>query len=102
MGCGSEETVDGTGAAGAAGSGGSSDGGAGTQTVTSTSQTTTASSGGATSCGGLVEPFECDPPAAPGSFYATAAESSDIALFDPISMCQLRGDVLLIVNTAEF
>jgi hypothetical protein len=51
--------------------------------------------GGGSGGGG---PFVCDPPAAAGSLYAQTGDA--FGALDPISMCQYRGDVLLIVNTA--
>ncbi len=50
--------------------------------------------------GGAPPPFVCDPPAGPGSLFELSAESQDIDIIDPVSMCQYRGDVLLIVNVA--
>ncbi len=50
--------------------------------------------------GGAPPPFVCDPPAEPGSLFELSAESQDIDIIDPVSMCQYRGDVLLIVNVA--
>ncbi len=41
----------------------------------------------------------CNPPAAVGSFYAqSAAQFGNVS---PTSMCDYRGDVLLVVNTAS-
>jgi hypothetical protein len=40
----------------------------------------------------------CDPPAAAGSFYAQSAPQYGNPA--PTSMCDYRGDVLLVVNTA--
>jgi hypothetical protein len=63
--------------------------------------TSVASAGPTTGAGGsMVTPFVCDPPAAPGSIYEHSAESLDVELIDPVSMCKYRGDVMLIVNTA--
>jgi hypothetical protein len=42
----------------------------------------------------------CDPPAEPGSLYENDAISYDITQTDPVSMCQFRGDVLLMFNAA--
>ena len=42
--------------------------------------------------------FVCDPPAQPGTFYALEAQSLD--RWDPVSMCELRGKVALVVNIA--
>jgi hypothetical protein len=43
-------------------------------------------------------PFVCDPPAPADSFYALSAPA--FGLPDAISMCEYRGDVALIVDTA--
>jgi hypothetical protein len=58
--------------------------------VTSSVVTTATTSGGV--------PFDCDPPADPGSFY----ELWDMLHYggQTVSMCELRGEVLLAVNTA--
>ena len=40
----------------------------------------------------------CDPPADPESFYALEAQSLD--RYDPVSMCEFRGKVVLVVNIA--
>jgi hypothetical protein len=50
--------------------------------------------------GGSPPAFVCDPPAEPGSLYAEDAISYDITQPDPVSMCQYRGDVLLVFNAA--
>ena len=42
----------------------------------------------------------CDPPAPPGSLYEKTAVSYDIDQVDPVSMCNYRDRVLLIVNVA--
>jgi hypothetical protein len=94
LGCGDDPagTGLGTGGAGATGAGGS---GAGTTTTTGSMVTTTTGS----SMGGSGGAFDCDPPADPGSLY----ELSDRRVFPPngeVSMCQFRGDVLLIYNAA--
>jgi hypothetical protein len=68
-------------------------GGAGT---TSAAATSTTSAG----TGGPDLPYDCDPAAEPGSLYELAAVSYDIDTIDPVSMCEYRGDVMLIVNTA--
>jgi hypothetical protein len=44
--------------------------------------------------------YVCDPPADPGSLYELYAESLDPNKIEPVNMCEYRGDVLLIVNTA--
>ncbi len=61
--------------------------------VTATSVTTAATGSGGSS-------FDCDPPAAPGSLYELFADSWDPGVIEPVSMCQFRGDVLLIANVA--
>lgn len=68
-----------------------------TLTTTTTTTTTTTPSGTGGSGGA---PFVCDPPAAPGSLYALDAEPYDLGAPGPVSMCQFRGDVMLVVNTA--
>lgn len=81
------------------GSGGSGTGGDTTsssqmQSSSSPAVTTTA---GSTSSG--MSTFDCDPPAEPGSIY----ELEDVGVFppnDPYSMCQFRGEVLLVFNAA--
>lgn len=78
---------------GGAGSGGDTASSA-TQSSSSPAVTTTASS---TSSG--MSTFECDPPAEPGSIF----ELEDVGVFppnDPYSMCQFRGEVLLLFNAA--
>lgn len=63
--------------------------------VSATSSTSGAGGGG----GGTAL---CDPLAeTPGHFYSMSAESLDIDILEPVNMCQYRGDVLLIVNTAS-
>lgn len=52
--------------------------------------------GGAGGAGGM---GGCNPPAAAGSFWAQTAQELGVAT--PVSMCQYRGDVLLVVNTAS-
>jgi hypothetical protein len=44
--------------------------------------------------------YVCDPPAEPGSLYELFAESFDFNVQEPVSMCEFRDQVLLIVNTA--
>ncbi|MBK8258103.1 MAG: hypothetical protein IPK82_36240 [Polyangiaceae bacterium] len=74
------------------GTAGSTTGSAGTSATTSSTVATTTSSGTGTPTG------DCDPPAEIGSLY----ELQDMALDETITtMCKYRGDVLLIVNTAE-
>jgi hypothetical protein len=67
------------------------------QTVAGVTVTTQASMA-STGVGGSA--YACDPPAPPGSLYELYAESLDPNKLDPISMCEYRGDVVLIVNTA--
>ncbi len=43
--------------------------------------------------------FVCDPPAATGSFYAMS--SPNLGDSRTVSMCEYRGDVVLVVNTAS-
>lgn len=77
---------------GSAGSTTGSAGTAGTDSTTSSTVATTTSSDTGTPTG------DCDPPAEIGSLY----ELQDMALDETITtMCKYRGDVLLIVNTAE-
>lgn len=80
-------------------------GGAGTtaSTAESSSHTavavSTAASGTTTGAGGTGggSGFDCNPAAPPDSLYALNATSYTL---DPISMCQYRGEVLLIANIA--
>ena len=90
-----------------AGSGGTAQGGAGPSgPVTTTTGsgpvtatgTTTAQATSSTGVGG--SSFVCDPPAEPGSLYELFAESFDFNVLEPVSMCEYRDQVLLIVNTA--
>ncbi len=96
LGCSESEADSGnTSAAGMAGSAGSPsiDGSAGT--------VDTGGNAGATSSeAGLDAPIApaCDPPPAPDSFFALEAQSLD--RFDPVSMCEFRGKVVLVVNIA--
>ena len=82
--------------------GGNPSGGGGSDGATSgtTSGTMVTSSGtGVTTTTTSTAPFDCDPPAEAGSLY----ELADIPLFPPkdaASMCQYRGEVLLIFNAA--
>lgn len=41
----------------------------------------------------------CDPPAEAGSIYELADQPLNLAM-DPVSMCDFRGEVMLVVNTA--
>jgi glutathione peroxidase len=45
-------------------------------------------------------PFACDPVAAPASFFALS--SLDLGQTRAVSMCEFRGDVIMVVNTASF
>lgn len=86
------------------GSGGTTDGG----TSASGPVTTTGSQGGSTttattaqgSTSGSGGGFVCDPPAEPGTLYELAASSWDFTVTEPVSMCEYRDQVLLVVNTA--
>ncbi len=77
-----------------------SGGGSGGASSGPTSGTMVTSSGtGVTTTTTSTAPFDCDPPAEAGSLY----ELADIPLFPPkdaASMCQYRGQVLLIFNAA--
>ena len=90
---------DGEAASGAGGSTASST----TSGVATGSATTAAIASVATGTGGGggEAPFVCDPPAEPNHLYAFSAESLDISILEPVSMCQYRGELLLIVNTAS-
>ncbi len=81
------------------GAGGSGAGGA---TVVSTSAagpgpSSTHATTATSASSGTGVPFNCDPAAAPGSLYENSAVSYAL---DTVSMCQYRGDVLLIIDTA--
>jgi hypothetical protein len=86
-----------------AGSGGAGSGGATIATTgvtsghgpSSTHAAATTGSAGQQGAGG--SSFVCSPPAASGSLYETTAISYAL---DNVSMCQYRGDVLLIIDTA--
>lgn len=84
-----------TGASGGAGGATASTSNASTSTVGSNVGSTSTTKASSSSSG---MPFVCDPPAAPGSLY----EKDALLQFevDRTSMCQYRGQVLLIVNTA--
>jgi hypothetical protein len=93
---------------GTAGNGGAKNQGGSTSVGTTASVTSTAvatgtvgaggSGGGAGGSGGAGGMDACNPAAAAGSFWAQTAQAyGDIS---PVSMCQYRGDVLLVVNTA--
>lgn len=96
--------VDNTGAAGASNENGGMGGKGGTgQTASSSSSQSSSSTAvavGAGGFGGVPMNFVCDPPAEPGSLYENSAKSYDINDIDAVSMCQYRGKVALIVNTA--
>ncbi|NUO50924.1 MAG: hypothetical protein HOV80_18885 [Polyangiaceae bacterium] len=89
-----------------AGSGGTAQGGAGpsgpvTSTVGNGPATTTTTAQSAQSSSGVGgSSYVCDPPAEPGSLYENFAESFDFNVLEPVSMCEFRDQVLLIVNTA--
>jgi hypothetical protein len=88
-------TTSGGGHGGAANQGGST-----TSSVASTSVVTVGTGsngfGGSGGSGGAVA--GCNPPAAPGSLWEL--DGLRYPDFQPVSMCQYRGDVTLIVNTA--
>ena len=67
-----------------------------TSTTTTTAMTTTTGMGGMGGAGGATG---CNPPAAAGSLWAQGAQQ--YADPNPTSMCDYRGDVLLVVNTAD-
>jgi hypothetical protein len=74
-----------------------SSGNGGATTTSSTTTNTAAVTTGSVGAGGSGG-MACDPPAQAGTFYAQTAEHyGDVA---PKSMCDYRGDVVLIVNTA--
>lgn len=84
-----------------AGAGGNGSGGATSSETTggpsSTSSKASSSASKSASAGTGGAPFVCDPAAPADSLYATTAVTYGL---DTISMCQYRGDVLLIVDTA--
>lgn len=94
------------GPSGGPGGNGGADGSGGATVASGTSSSTTASSGSPTTGASAVATtgaggggaFVCDPPAEPGSIYEHSADAFDSP--EPLSMCQYRGDVMLIVNTA--
>lgn len=90
---GCDDGATGTGGAGGAPGSTSSSANGATTSKSSTGATTSAK---ASSSSGT--PFLCDPPAEPGSLY----EKGALLQFEvePTSMCQYRGQVLLIVDTA--
>ena len=81
-------------ASGSGGVGGFGGTGGATATTASVAVAVSASGSGAGGNGDFV----CDPVAAPGSIYERTADMFGSA--GPSSMCQYRGDVMLIVNTA--
>jgi len=83
---------------GATGSAATGAGGVRTTSATSTSAVVTGAAGVGGS-GGAGGAGACTPPAAAGSLWALSAPQ--YGLVDPTSMCDYRGDVLLIVNTAD-
>jgi hypothetical protein len=98
VGCSSNDSAGGPqGDGGASGAGSSTGVTSAASSGVSSSSAVVATSVGA---GGGQTTFVCDPPAAPGSIYEIASVSYDIDQIDPVSMCQYRGEVMLIVNTA--
>ena len=85
-----------------AGGTGTHAGGASASTVASSSSTGGLVSAVATGTGGSggSPAFVCDPAPAPGSLYELSAKSYDINDIDAVSMCNYRGKVTLLVNTA--
>lgn len=78
--------------------GGGSDGMTSSGTTASGTMVTSSGSGTTTTTTNTT-PFDCDPPAEAGSLY----ELADVPLIPPkdaTSMCQYRGEVLLIFNAA--
>jgi hypothetical protein len=63
-----------------------------------TSATSSKSSGNVTSSTATGSSYVCDPPAAPGSLYEK--EATQLVNVDPTSMCEYRGQVLLIFDEA--
>jgi len=104
--CSSGGSAGDVGASAAQGTGGEngtqSGGNGGATSVSSSSGFAVASSSAAVGTGGFGGggAFVCDPPAAPGSLYERSAKSYDINDIDAVSLCQYRGRVALIVNTA--
>jgi len=90
---------DGGDATGTTGSGGDTSAASSSDTGTSSSIAASSSGITAASSSSGMSTFDCDPPAEPGSLY----ELEDVPMFppkDPVSMCQYRGEVLLIFNAA--
>jgi hypothetical protein len=80
------------------GTGATTEGMGGAKTTTpKTSSAVTTGTVGAGGTGGSAP--TCSPPAATGSFWAQSAQQYTEP--DPTSMCTYRGDVLLVVNTAD-
>lgn len=103
VGCSEEakEATAGSGPAGAGGGGGTGvTTGAGGNTGTGTSTSTGMGVVSSTGAGVGGSSYVCDPPAAAGSIFELFAESLDIDQIEPVSMCQYRGDVMLLVNVA--
>jgi hypothetical protein len=65
-------------------------------TTSTVAAVTTGTVGGG---GGGGSPPVCDPPADAGSFWAQTAQQ--YGADGPVSMCDYRGDVLLVVNIAD-
>jgi hypothetical protein len=86
-------------------SGGDTVSGAGGMTHGGTSGTSTRATSAVVSTGALGagggggSAPACNPPAAVGSFWAQDAQQYGV--LGPVSMCDYRGDVLLVVNTAD-
>jgi hypothetical protein len=72
-------------------------GGTTTKTTTVASATGAGGMGGMGGMGGSAP--ACNPPAAAGTFWAQNAQQYGDP--NPVSMCDYRGDVLLVVNTAD-
>ena len=67
--------------------------------MSSSAVTTVAASSAMSSSTGMMMEDLCDPPAEPGSIYENVDQPLDLSR-DPIPMCDFRGEVLLVVNTA--
>jgi len=89
------------GTGGGGGGGGSGTTGSSSSHAGSSVASSTAGAGPATGAGGGggAMPFVCDPPAEAGSIYEQSAESLNIEV-GSVPMCQYRGKVMLLVNTA--
>ena len=101
VGC-SEEAKEATAGSGPAGAGGGGGTGVTTGSGGNTSTSTSTGMGVVSSSGAGVggSSYVCDPPAEAGSIFELYAESLDIDQIEPVSMCQYRGDVMLLVNVA--